>query len=128
MESIVFTKSPNTIVTIGVLSYEHIAMLLKNTPTDCTISAYHCREDKILLNLKEKFKEFPGISVEYGDRNWLDNIIMGNVDIIHSNVEINPSKFINLLSRKGIIVLEDINVPITDFKSIRMGNLTLIKE
>ena len=128
MYSIVFSKSPQSVITIGILSYEHIVMLLKNTPTDCTITAYYSAKDKNLLNLKEKFKEFSRISVEYGDNNWLDNIIMGNVDIIHSNVEINPSKYINLLSKKGIIIMEEVNIPPSDLKIFRTGNLTIIKE
>ena len=128
MDSIIFSKSPRSIITIGILSYEHLAMVLKNTPTECKISVYYTEKDKNLLNLKEKFKDFTRISVEYGDNNWLDNIIMGDVDIIHSNVEINPLKYLNLLSKKGIIILEGVDIPPSDLKIFKTGNLTIIKE
>jgi hypothetical protein len=128
MDSIIFSKSPRSVITIGILSYEHLVMVLKNTPTECKISVYYTEKDKNLLNLKEKFKDFTRISVEYGDNNWLDNIIMGDVDIIHSNVEINPLKYLNLLSKKGIIILEGVDIPPSDLKIFKTGNLTIIKE
>ena len=128
MDSIIFSKSPRSIITIGILSYEHLAMVLKNTPTECKISVYYTEKDKNLLNLKEKFKDFTRMSIEYGDNKWLDNIIMGDVDIIHSNVEINPLKYLNLLSQKGIIILEGVDIPPSDLKIFKTGNLTIIKE
>ena len=128
MDSIIFSKSPRSVITIGILSYEHLVMVLKNTSSECKITVYYTQKDKNLLNLKEKFKDFTRISIEYGDNNWLDNIIMGDVDIIHSNVEINPLKYINLLSQKGIIILEGVDIPPSNLKIFRTGNLTIIKE
>ena len=106
---------------------ENIEMFLKYSPENSVIWAYHTGKDKMLINLKERFKDFDRVSVERADRNTLDNIIMGNADIIHSNVEINPLKFLNLLSQKGIIILE--GVPVSPGSNmITVGNLTIIKE
>ena len=128
MESVIFSISPRTIVTIGSITPENIEMFLKYSPINSVIWAYHTGRDKMLINIQERFKDFHRVSVEHADKNTLDNIIMGNADIIHSNVEINPSKFLNLLSQKGVIILEG-GVPVSPGSNmITVGNLTIIKE
>mgnify|MGYP003672291406 FL=1 len=128
MESIIFSISPRTIVTIGSVTPENIEMFLEYSPRNSVIQAYHTGRDKMLINLQERFKDFHRVSVESADKNTLDNIIMGNADIIHSNVEINPSKFLNLLSHKGVIILEG-SAPVSPGSNmITVGNLTIIKE
>ena len=128
MESVIFSISPYIIVTIGAITPENIEMFLEYSPENSVIWAYHTGRDKMLINIQERFKDFHRVSVERADKNTLDNIIMGNADIIHSNVEINPSKFLNLLSQKGIIILEGC-VPVSPGSNmITVGNLTIIKE
>ena len=128
METVIFSISPRTIVTIGSITPENIEMFLDYSQGNSVIWAYHTGRDKMLINLQERFKDFHRVSVESADKNTLDNIIMGNADIIHSNVEINPSKFLNLLSQKGVIFIEG-SVPVSPGSNmITVGNLTIIKE
>lgn len=128
METVIFSISPRTIVTTGSITPENIEMFLEYSPGNSFIWGYHTGREKMLKNLQERFKDFHRVSVERADKNTLDNIIMGNADIIHSNVEINPSKFLNLLSHKGVIIIEG-GVPVSPGSNmITMGNLTIIKE
>ena len=127
MESVIFSISPQTVVTVGSLTPENVEMFINYSPKISRIWCYHTGKEKMLKNLQEKFKDFHRVSIQRADKNTLHNIIMGNADIIHSNVKINPKNFLNLLSQRGIIILEEPHT-CEGLNAITTGNLTLIKE
>ena len=161
ISSIAFSHSPKIIVEIGILDGFSLEKFANSTSKNTKIFAYDIFDEfngnsANLEELKHKFRDDPRITIEYGDFYKLNNIIPGNVDIIHVDIandgdiyEFAVKKYLNLLSKNGILLLEGgsperdevewmkkynktpINPVLKKFNSINIGNvpsLTLIKE
>jgi predicted O-methyltransferase YrrM len=118
LSSIAFTQAPRTVVEIGILDGFSLEKLVQATPPTTKIMAYDIFDEfngnsADMEELQNKFKNHSRVEINYGDFYNLNNIINGNLDIIHIDIanDGNVYKFavenyMNLLSRKGIIVLE----------------------
>ena len=111
LSSIAFTQSPKTVVEIGILDGFSLEKLVQATGPTTKIMAYDISAN--MEELQNKFKNHSRVEIQYGDFYNLNNIIDGNLDIIHIDIANDGNvykyaveNYMNLLSRKGILVLE----------------------
>ena len=111
LSSIAFTQSPKTVVEIGILDGFSLEKLVQATGPTTKIMAYDISAN--MEELQNKFKNHSRVEIQYGDFYNLNNIIDGNLDIIHIDIandghvyKFAVEKYMSLLSRKGILVLE----------------------
>jgi len=118
ISSIAFTQAPRTVVEIGILDGFSLGKLVQATSPTTQIMAYDIFDEfngnsANREKLQENFKDHPRVQIQCGDFYNLNNIIDGDVDIIHIDIandgnvyEFAVEKYMNLLSHKGILILE----------------------
>ena len=118
LSSIAFTQVPRTVVEIGILDGFSLEKLVQATGPTTKIMAYDIFDEfngnsANMEELQNKFKNHSRVEIQYGDFYNLNNIIDGNLDIIHIDIandghvyKFAVEKYMSLLSRKGILVLE----------------------
>ena len=118
IRAITYTQKPKTIVEIGILDGYSLAHLANGSGPNTKILAYDIFDEfngnsGNMTELKDKFRGDPRISIEYGNFYELNNIIPGNVDIIHVDIandgnvyQYAVNNYTNLLSRGGMLLME----------------------
>ena len=119
IEAITLSKRPQSIVEIGILDGYSLQHFINSTDARTTkIQAFdifdkfngnHAKETE----LKERFKNNPQVSINYGDFYELHKELEGNIDIIHIDIANNGDTYeyaiehyFPLLSPSGLMLLE----------------------
>jgi predicted O-methyltransferase YrrM len=117
IEAITLSQNPTSIIEIGILDGYSLHHFINST-TKTTIQAYdifdkfngnHAKE----AELKERFKNDPHISINYGDFYELHKELNDNIDIIHIDIANNGhtyeyaiQHYLPKLSSTGLMLLE----------------------
>jgi len=117
-QAIVFTMNPSQIVELGILEGFSLLAMTKVADKSCKIYAYdifddfngnHAKEN----NLKELFKNYDNVYIEYGNFYEVYKTLNFNVDIIHIDIANNGDVYkfaidyyMPLLRKGGLLLLE----------------------
>ena len=116
-EALVVTLRPKTILEIGILDGFSLARFAEASNSETEIRAYDIFEEfngnhATKATLEEMFRDYPNVSISYGDFYQLHKEI-GSMDIIHIDIANNGDVFeyalehyLPKLSANGIMILE----------------------
>jgi len=118
IKSITFTQSPKTIVEIGILDGFSLNKFVKSTPNDTNIMAYDIFDefDGNAANREElvsTFRDYPNVSIDYGNFYKLHTTLSPNIDILHIDVandgdiyKFAVENYTKLMAPTGVMIFE----------------------
>ena len=116
LESIIFLKKPKKIIEFGILEGFSLEIFAQNK--NCQIEAYDIFEEfngnSAKENIKEKFKDYPNVTIDYGDfYKKYSEIEDSSLDILHIDIanyadvyQFAIEKYMKKLKNDGVMILE----------------------
>ncbi len=115
LEGLVFSSGPKKIVEFGILDGYSLEYFAKS---GAEVDAYDIFDEfvgnKPPSDIKEKFKSYPNVSIDYGDfYKKCDELSSGEIDMIHVDIandgdvyQFAVENYLPLLKKEGLLILE----------------------